>query len=184
MGIYVELKAPWFHEREGLDIAAIVLPILYRYGYRGREDKCFVQCFDPYCLKRMRYLMRTRLRLVQLIADNSWNETPGVDYAAMLSRQGLEAVSRYADGIGPWIPQLVRIDDKGRPCSTGVVARAHALGLLVHPYTARADALPEWAPSMDFLLETMFRKLHVDGIFSDFPDLAADYLAKKRLRAR
>jgi glycerophosphoryl diester phosphodiesterase len=35
IGIYPEIKAPWFHHQEGKDIAAKTLEVLKKYGYTG-----------------------------------------------------------------------------------------------------------------------------------------------------
>jgi glycerophosphoryl diester phosphodiesterase len=175
IGLYVELKAPWFHKKEGKDIASIVLPLLKKMGYHKKSDNIIIQCFDPACLKRMRYILKTKIPLVQLIADNSWDETPGVDYNAMLTKEGLKIVSQYADGIGPWIDQLVSKTKKGKVVVTAVAENAHKSGLVIHPYTARKDSLPENISSMDELLKILKTKVKADGIFSDFPDIAVRF---------
>ena len=56
--------------------------------------------------------------------------------------------------------------------ATDLVARAHALGLLVHPYTFRSEQrrlTSDYAgnPASEYL---MFYELGVDGVFSDFAD--------------
>ncbi len=79
-------------------------------------------------------------------------------------------MSAVADGIGPWIPQLY-VNDDG-PRSTGVVEKAHEYGLEVHPYTFRADDLPAGFSTFDALIEFAISDLKVDGLFTDFPDLA------------
>ena len=58
---------------------------------------------------------------------------------------------------------------------TDLVARAHAAGLLVHIWTIRIDKefLPagyHGKPEAEF---QQFRQLGVDGVFTDFPDVAA-----------
>lgn len=172
IGLYTELKAPWFHKKEGKDIARIVVEVLARYGYRERSDKCYLQCFDPECLRYIREEIRSGLRLIQLIADNSWDETPGVDYSAMITPRGLDLVATYADGIGPWMKQVVRED--GSP--TNLVALAHQRRLAVHPYTLRKDEIPSYAGDMTVLFTIFFKRAGVDGVFTDFPDLGVSYL--------
>ncbi len=54
IGIYPEIKAPWFHHQEGKDIAAKTLELLKKYGYTGNYDKVYLQCFDAYELKRIK----------------------------------------------------------------------------------------------------------------------------------
>ena len=53
IGIYPEIKAPWFHHQEGKDIAAKTLEVLKKYGYTGKDDKVYLQCFDADELKRV-----------------------------------------------------------------------------------------------------------------------------------
>jgi glycerophosphoryl diester phosphodiesterase len=70
---------------------------------------------------------------------------------------------------------VVPADDDGRLGSpTDLVARAHALGLFVHAWTLRIDSefLPRGyhgRPESEF---EQFQALGVDGIFTDFPDVA------------
>jgi glycerophosphoryl diester phosphodiesterase len=49
--------------------------------------------------------------------------------------------------------------------------------LLVHPYTLRADQLPKWAGDMDIALKAIFDDAGINGIFTDFPDQAVQFLA-------
>jgi glycerophosphoryl diester phosphodiesterase len=67
-----------------------------------------------------------------------------------------------------------------RPRTTELVAEAHAVGLLVHPYTFRMDRLPEGCGAFEDLLHTFIDDLKVDGLFTDFPDLAVRYLTTCR----
>ncbi len=123
---------------------------------------------------------------------------------ALLARQfsffatdeGLDEVKTYADGIGPWKPYILASaatdrngdgtvgDENGdgltnetdrsllRP--TDLVDRAHARGLLVHPYTFRDEQRRlagdyRGNPVNEIL---RFYELGVDGLFADFPDTA------------
>jgi glycerophosphoryl diester phosphodiesterase len=65
-------------------------------------------------------------------------------------------------------------DGSIRP-ATDLVARAHALGLLVHVWTVRRE--PAFLPAGykgDVGAEFRhLRELGVDGVFTDFPDAAA-----------
>lgn len=154
IGLYPEIKKPAFHHREGRDIAALALRTLKRYGYTGREQKVFLQCFDAEELQRIdRHLMpklQMDLPLVQLIAMTSWGEKRieshgqliHYDYSWMLEPGGLEKISGYADAIGPWAMMLV--EQKNETASpTGLLSRAQQMELDVHPYTFRADQVPE-----------------------------------------
>jgi glycerophosphoryl diester phosphodiesterase len=188
VGIYPELKSPWFHHQHGKDLASAVLAVLRDYGYDSREDAVFVQTFDYHELVRVHDALLPALgfdlKLVQLIADNAWQETfeqndqgawQAYDYSWMHRPEGLRELARVADGIGPSIDMLVtRTDGAARP--NAFTAEAHAAGLLVHPFTFRVDALPDYAASFDELLELFLIDAGVDGIFTDFPDKAVRFL--------
>ena len=177
VGIYPEIKAPAWHHREGVDLAALTLDVLSEFGYDDAGDPVFVQCFDWDETHRIRNELGCRMRLIQLIADPSWGESD-TDYARLLTPGGLEVVSETADGIGPWLEQLYSVQEiDGCPVSTGVVAAAQATGLAVHPYTFRADALPAAFDSFDGLMSFFVDDLGVDGLFTDFPDLAVGHLS-------
>jgi glycerophosphoryl diester phosphodiesterase len=180
VGIYVELKAPAWHLREGKDLAKIVVEILERYGYRDQQAAAFIQCFDPATLKRLKFEMNVALPLVQLLGENNWNEA-AVDYERMRTPAGLTEIAAYARGIGPWLHHLVLGKDKAGKLNISSLARdAHALGLLVHPYTFRADEFPDVFASFDEMLRTFFFEIQVDGVFTDFPDRAVKVLQESQ----
>lgn len=167
VGIYPELKDPAFHQREGKDIGAVVLALLSDYGYTARADNVFVQCFDPAYTRYLREELGTDLKLVQLISAGQVNlATPG----------GLEQVAEYADGIGPSMNLVLSFDGQGQAQVTPLVETAHALGLVVHPYTWRADALPTNVTSFERLLEATFTVAGVDGVFTDHTDQVVAFL--------
>jgi glycerophosphoryl diester phosphodiesterase len=107
----------------------------------------------------------------------------------MLTREGLAEIKTYADGIGPWKPQVVawRVSPfpatgpDGAPYQgslaevnsiepKSLIADAHAAGLFVHSYTFRNEAkylagLYQGEPSAEY--ETFF-EAGIDGAFSDF----------------
>lgn len=176
VGIYPEIKQPAWHQAEGRDISRIVLKTLERYGYRTKHDKCFLQCFDAHETRRIREELGCKLRLIQLIGDNDWHkDDAGSNRSKSSSR--LRQIAEYADGIGPSMSLVVRgVDDSGKPILTDLVETAHAVGLEVHPYTFRADVLPAYANTFEQVLQIFFEDAHVDGIFTDFPDLAASFL--------
>ncbi|EED36184.1 glycerophosphoryl diester phosphodiesterase [Luminiphilus syltensis NOR5-1B] len=172
IGFYIELKAPRLHKAAGLDIAGVLLDVLARHGLHDKPDRVYLQCFDPDTLRRLAE-QSLGLPLVQLIADNDWQETPGVDYDDMQTPQGLAQVAEYADGIGPWIPQLFSTDGLAlSPLAT----HARALELAIHPYTLRADELLLGAPTFDALQARLFIDARVDGAFTDFVDLTRKFI--------
>jgi glycerophosphoryl diester phosphodiesterase len=176
VGIYPEIKKPAWHRKEGKDISRIVLATLQQYGYRTKEDLCYLQCFDPRETRRIREELGCQLRLVQLIGSNDWKEADS-DYDSLRTNTGLKKIAEYADGIGPWMPHVVTgLDSSGKPILTDLVKNAHTIGLQVHPYTLRADSLPEYAESFDQVLQLFIDVAQVDGVFTDFPDRAARLL--------
>ena len=166
VGIYPELKRPSWHQEQGYDMAVALLEVLDRYGYRGPEAKVFIQCFEPHTLERLRYELGTELPLVQLISVAAFG---------IASRRGLEGIAQYADGIGP--------DKRLVEANPELVDWAHALGLVVHPWTFRADVLPSKYASPEEELEKFLFDYGADGVFTDFPDIAVRVLAAARVAA-
>ncbi|WP_439107691.1 glycerophosphodiester phosphodiesterase [Congregibacter sp.] len=171
VGLYVEMKASAFHRSEGQDLPAAVMQVLEDGGWAEQPELVFLQSFEPDALRQLKYELKTDLPLIQLIAENAWDENGSVDYDAMRTDAGLDAVAEYASGIGPFLMQLYRgADDQGRAQLTDLAKRAKERGLLIHPYTFRADQLPPGIASFEELHRVFFEDLAVDGVFSDFPD--------------
>ncbi|NNF40829.1 MAG: glycerophosphodiester phosphodiesterase [Woeseiaceae bacterium] len=178
VGVYPEIKRPAWHRHEGVDIAPEFLRVLADYGYTRHSDPIYVQCFDAGELRRIRHELDCPLKLVQLIGEDSWGES-STRYGPLRTRRGLERLARTVDGIGPWLLRTVRRRrSDGRIIATGLVQRAHEAGLAVHPYTFRADELPEGFDSFDALLAFFFENLAVDGLFTDFPDQVCQFLRR------
>ena len=183
VGLYPELKSPGFHRQAGHDIGKITLHLLEKYGYHKRDANVFIQSFDPQTLKYLRHELKTPLRLIQLIGENSLGEVAGVDFDTMRSVTGLKEIAEYADGIGPAMNHILTPASqnvKNLIKSTGLTEAAHARGLLVHPYTARADQLPAFVSSWDDLHRALFEIAGVDGVFTDFPDKTSHYIQAVR----
>lgn len=175
-GVYTEVKSPAWHRAQGKDPSPIVLRTLAEHGWRARADRAYVQCFDAAELRRIRVELKSDLKLVQLIGENAWGESD-TDYDALRTPAGLARIAAYADGIGPWIPHVVQWPDAGGPPrATALVRDAHAAGLVVHPYTLRADQLPAGAPDENAVHRALFELARVDGVFSDFPDRTLRWL--------
>lgn len=178
VGIYPEIKRPEWHRHEGVDITPQFLGILADFGYEEHSDPVYVQCFDAKELQRIRRELGCRLKLIQLIGEDSWGES-STRYAPLRAQQGLERLARTVDGIGPWIRRAYRVArGSGEIRSTGLVQRAHTAGLAVHPYTFRADELPEGFASFDALLTFFIDELSIDGLFTDFPDQVVQFVRR------
>lgn len=182
VGIYPEIKFSAFHEAAGHDFVAIVVAVLDRYGYQGAAARCIIQSFEPAPLMRLREEFASELLLVQLLGENAWGMND-VDYDAMYTDEGLARIADYADGIGPPISRILTgAGSDGQPAISSLVSDAQALGLAVHPYTLRADNLPEGV-DYETLLSLLFTEVGVDGIFTDHPDRAVAVLRQLRERA-
>jgi len=178
VGLYIEPKSPAWHRQEGEDIMTELLTVLSRYGYRSKSDRVRVQSFDAMALKRARNDLKTELTLVQLIGENSWGES-ATDFDLLLTDAGLKDVSTFADGIGPWLMQVVKFDSaSGEPSFTPLVGRAHKQGLFIHAYTLRSDQLPDEMSDFDQALQFLLEYSDLDGIFTDFPDKATKILRR------
>lgn len=173
VGLYTEIKSPAWHRDQGYDLSTVVLQTLSDYGYTDASDNVLLQCFDPAELLRVRNDLNSNLKLVQLIGENAWNEAD-TNYDEMHSNAGLKKIADYASGIGPSIDHIIRLRN-GAVQITSLVKDAHDLGMVVHPYTLRNDNLPSYANNIDEMLELLFVKAGVDGVFTDFPDLAVQF---------
>lgn len=181
VGIYPEIKEPTFHLQEGQDITKIVYELLLSYGYNEHPEQIYVQCFDPPTLKRLKHDFKTKMPLIQLIDDEESSWFPPIDQSESI-KSAFKEIASYANGIGPSIHFLFQ-KSKTDPKifkATPFSSWAKAEGLLIHPYTVRADSLPSYMSSMDQLLEELYVKQNVDGVFTDFSDKAISFLKGKR----
>jgi glycerophosphoryl diester phosphodiesterase len=157
IGVYPETKHPSHFASIGLALEEPLVRTLYRNGFTDRTDHILIQSFEASSLTRISTM--TDIRLIHLL------EEPAAD---------LEAIARYAYGIGPDKDLLV--------ADPRMVQRAHDAGLVVHAYTIRAENqfLPaelrigtDPAARGDVIAEyEYFLNLGVDGFFTDHPDTA------------
>jgi glycerophosphoryl diester phosphodiesterase len=162
VGIYPETKHPTYFRGIGLPLEEKLLASLEKHGWNGRESPVFIQSFEQGNLRELR--KKTTVRLIQLVSN-----------ASMVDDAGLKDIATYADGIGPEKRLVVPVGVDGSLQSpTNLVERAHRAGLLVHVWTIRIEK--EFLPAGyhgDVKKEfEQFRALGVDGVFTDFPDLA------------
>ena len=162
IGIYPETKHPTYFRGIGLPLEEKLLAALEAHGWNTREAPVFIQSFESGNLRELR--KKTRVRLIQLVSG-----APAVDAA------GLKDIATYADGIGPEKRLLIPVDAQGNLLPpTDLVQRAHAAGLLVHTWTVRVEKefLPAGYKGRAESEFEQLRGLGVDGIFTDFPDVA------------
>lgn len=191
VGLYLETKHPRHFARRGLPMEASLTQVLHANGYDSATAPVYLQSFEKTSLERLREL--TSLRLVQLIgrrraADQGW--LLGLSFRRMASAEGLLAVARYADAVGPEKGYVIARDAAGNLGSpSDLVANARSAGLAVHPYTFRAENrfLPTDLRSSerDADLGDLERELAafiaagVDGLFIDHPAVAVQMLQQR-----
>lgn len=164
VGIYPEIKNPQWHREHGIDLAKLLLEELRAFGYSRTADPVFVQCFEASELVRVKDELGCELKLVQLVG-------PEPEYTDSLTAGGLLRIAAYAHGLGPSYRQLVGVG-AGRRRLAPLTGLVHDSGLRLHPYTFRRDDLPEYAQSLEELLEFFLVEVRVDGLFCDHPDIA------------
>jgi len=160
-GWYPEIKSPQWHTIEGKNIVKLFAEELNRLSLNTAKAKIYVQSFEPNSLQRLKHVFKVNVPLIQLIADNSWGESDA-DYLRMLTQNGLKEVATYAQGIGPWLPQIY---DYEKNKISDLLLRAKEHGLLVHPYTHREDA--QELPDAPKAMYEALKKAGVDGLFTD-----------------
>jgi len=183
-------------------------------NWNTKTSPILLQSFDPDSLKYMR-AQGVQARLIQLIDGNDINFKTGemiyktddvynfVDgrpyswtlagdgrfFGVMLTPAGLAEIKTYADGIGPWKPQIMlhtivpfkTTNADGTPYTgslaevtnvtpNSVIADAHKAGLFVHSFTFRNEAkylagVYKGDPVQEYLA---YFRAGVDGVFTDF----------------
>ena len=193
VGIYPELKAPWFHHKEGKDIAVAALTVLKKYGYTKKSDLVYLQTFDYNELKRIKTELFPKfgidLKLVQLVGYNDWHETEeqnekgewvNYDYDWMHKTGAVKEMLRYADCISPgWYMLIDESSKVGAIKLTLLAEEIKAAKADCHPYTVRKDALPDYARTIDEMFSILFDQAGATGLFTDFPDLGVQFVGKK-----
>ena len=175
VGIYPETKHPTYFRRMGLPLEERLIASLDHHGWNERRAPVFIQSFESANLRALR--ASTAVRLVQLLEAGS-----------PVDDDTLKTIASYADVIGPEKTLVQPVSGEGLLLApTDLVERAHRAGLAVHVWTLRRDR--EFLPSGyrgDAIQEfRRFRRLGVDGVFTDFPDLGvAAYRPDSAARGR
>lgn len=182
VGIYPEIKNPVFineHVKwsDGKKFEDKFVETLQKYGYKGSylskqwlKQPAFIQSFAPTSLTYVSNL--TDLPKIFLIDDTTMpTQDTNQSYWEITSDKYLDYIKDYVVGIGPWKDTLVTVSNNYIQASTGLVARAHAHNLQVHPYTFRNENKYlhfnfSEDPYNEF--DYWINKVGVDGLFTDF----------------
>ena len=183
-----------------------IVKLINDNNLNSKTAPILVQSFDPASLKYMRSI-GLNTRLVQLVdgndvdyatgamiykTDDVYNFVDGRPYSwtlagdgrffgDMLTPAGLAEIKTYADGIGPWKPQVMSLTvvpakatnslaDVNTIKPTSLIADAHKAGLFVHSYTFRNEkkylaGIYKGDPTAEYLA---FFRAGIDGVFTDF----------------
>lgn len=179
IGIYPETKYPTYFKSIHLSLEEPLVAILEANGYTNSEAPVFIQSFEVENLKQLNKI--TDLPLVQLLDDADKRPYDFVmkgdsrTYANLTSPKELAKIAEYAEALGPYKRLIVPIsEDKRLKPATSLINDAHAVGLKVHTWTFRKEdqyLAPDYNGNPQAEYEQFF-KLGIDGVFSDFPDIA------------
>jgi glycerophosphoryl diester phosphodiesterase len=186
IGVYPETKHPTYFSSIGRPLEPALVAALEKAGLNRKDAPVFVQSFETTNLRQLNDELQ--VPLVQLLetagapADLAAAGDPRT-YPDLVTPAGLADIASYADAIGPAKDMVVaRHPDGTLGAPTSLVAYAHAVGLLVHPYTFRNENhfLPANLRSAGFAADygnvfaeyEAFFAAGVDGVFADNPDTA------------
>ncbi len=178
IGVYPETKHPSYFRSLGLPLEEPLLAALENRGFSGPLAPAFIQSFETANLQALRH--RTDLPLIQLLeaTGQPWDLALAGDprtYDDLGSPRGLAAIAEYAAGVGPNKRRVVPSGPDGHLLApTSLVADAHDAGLAVHCWTFRSEPAFLAAgyggePEREY---EQFFGLGIDGLFSDFADVA------------
>ena len=184
-GVYPELKHYTYFMNEAVgtdgrpvrhDTVNLLLRELSLAGF-SQPDKLFIQSFEVAPLQRLRAIREAgdslAWPLVQLTGPPAGRPydviaAGGTTTYGELLGDPLALRASHADAVGPAYQALL--------ADPGLVARLHAAGLQVHPFTLRAE--PSFLPAgLTFAaLLQQLRAQGIDGFFTDHPALARTVL--------
>jgi len=181
IGIYPETKHPTYFKSINLALEEPLVSVLKKNGYTSRKDPVFIQSFEVENLQQLHKM--TDLPLIQLLDEGTLQPYDFVvkgdsrTYGDLTAPKELTKIAEYAEGLGPYKRLIVPIgEDKRLQPATSLINDAHAVGLKVHTWTFRQEE-PYLAPDYNGNPQAeyeQFFKLGIDGVFSDFPDIAVN----------
>jgi len=179
IGIYPETKYPTYFKSIHLSLEEPLVAILEANGYINSDDPVFIQSFEVENLKQLNKI--TDLPLVQLLDEADKQPYDFVmkgdsrTYADLTSPKELAKIAEYAEALGPYKRLIIPVSENKRlKAATSLINDAQAVGLKVHTWTFRKEdqyLAPDYNGNPQAEYEQFF-KLGIDGVFSDFPDIA------------
>ena len=185
--IYIETKHPTYFDSIGLSLEEPLVAELNEAGLNRRGAPAYVQSFELTNLQELDNELELKVPLVFLatLGGAPYDLVSIGDprtYADLLMPDSLQHLRRDLDGIGPAKTMVIPWEADGTLGEpTTLVDDAHDAGLVVHPYTFRAQNqfLPgdyrSSAVAIDFghVIDEMkaYLSAGVDGYFTDQADL-------------
>ncbi len=143
VGIYPETKHPTYFASIGKPLEPALVDQLDDAGLNHGGAPVFVQSFETTNLRKLDDELK--VPLVQLLSAQGAPADlvaagDSRTYADLITPTGLADIATYAAGIGPDKNMVVASNaDQTLGAPTSLVADAHAVDLLVHPYTFRNE---------------------------------------------
>jgi glycerophosphoryl diester phosphodiesterase len=181
VGIYPETKHPSYFRAIDLPLEETLLLNLQQV-----DLPIFIQSFEVSNLQNLS--QKTDLPLVQLINDTGKPQDFLINndsrtYTDLLSPRGLGEIAKYAQVIGVHKNLLIPKDNHGQLLMpTSLISDAHTANLQVHAWTFRNEDffLPLDAQGNPQKEYKLFFALGIDGVFSDYPDMALNGIKGNR----
>lgn len=195
--LYIETKHPTYFRKRGFELEKMLAEQLRRHGRDRAHSPNFVQSFEPSSIRRLSKLLGCPgVVLMDAPDSRPWDFVEAGDprtVADLVKPEGLRWMAEFAAGIGPVLELVIpRKDDDSTDKPTTLVRDAHAAGLVVHPYTVRAENtfLPKNFRRGDdpndygdaFGAFHAYFSTGIDALFSDNADAAV--LAAEEFRKR
>lgn len=197
IGIYPETKHPTFFRDNAANrtnparFEDTLVSILHANYGNVSTAPVFIQSFE---VSNLQYLAtQTTIPLIQLINSGSSRPYDFVvsgdprTYNDLVTPAGLAGVNDYASGIGPTRDLIIPRPGNVLGSPTSLVSDAHAAGLLVHPFTFRAENNflssgfrigSDLTAYGDYQNETLrYLNLGIDGFFTDQADFGVRAVA-------
>ena len=187
IGVYPETKHSTYFRGIGLPLERPLLRALRRAGLNRPHAPVFVQSFEVGNLATLNASgLRARTVFLTGATGAPYDLKAAGDprtYATLTTPAGLASlVALGIDGLGPEKSQIIpRRPDGTLGTPTTLVADAHTAGLVVHPYTFRAENM--FLPA-DYRVGTdpaafgraideqvTYLRTGIDGLFTDHPDV-------------
>lgn len=164
VGISPELKYPELYVEEGFrDYVLLFAEKLNLLKLNHSKLQILAQCFHNQTVKKLSYMLRKDIELMQLFGENSWRLS-STNYDQLRQPPEIQKLSNYVGSIGVWLGFL--FDDKGVETGWFRSLGKNLDQFKVYVYTIRNDRLPGWVAGEKELLAKLSR-IGVDGIFTD-----------------